>query len=124
MLRENRDECILISGESGAGKTEASKYILEFIAATSIFNDTINQVKAKLLKSNAILEVRVNIVENLISLIFNIYLLYFLFFIKHFFCFFCSANNKLKFNITLCFIYFKCYLLFMKLQKINKVLIA
>lgn len=79
MLRENRDECILISGESGAGKTEASKYILEFIAATSIFNDTINQVKAKLLKSNAILEVRVNIVENLISL--------FLLFIYYISCF-------------------------------------
>lgn len=58
MLRENRDECILISGESGAGKTEASKYILEFIAATtSNHNESIDQVKEKLLKSNAILEV-------------------------------------------------------------------
>lgn len=56
MLRENRDECILISGESGAGKTEASKYILEFIAATSMTNETIDEVKDKFLKSNFILE--------------------------------------------------------------------
>ncbi|CAF0868028.1 unnamed protein product [Brachionus calyciflorus] len=57
MLRENRDECILISGESGAGKTEASKYILEFIAATTInHNESIDLVKEKLLKSNSILE--------------------------------------------------------------------
>lgn len=60
MLRENRDECILISGESGAGKTEASKYILEFIAATSLNNESINKVKEKLLQSNSILEVRLN----------------------------------------------------------------
>ncbi|RNA25121.1 unconventional myosin-Ic-like isoform X1 [Brachionus plicatilis] len=57
MLRENKDECILISGESGAGKTEASKYILEYIAATSsIHNQSIDLVKEKLLKSNSILE--------------------------------------------------------------------
>ena len=55
MLRENRDECILISGESGAGKTEASKFILEYIAATSQV-DSIDQIKEKLLKSNTILE--------------------------------------------------------------------
>lgn len=57
MLRENRDECILISGESGAGKTEASKFILEYIAATSVHLDSIDEIKDKLLKSNVILEV-------------------------------------------------------------------
>ena len=59
MLRENSDQCILISGESGAGKTETSKYILEFIAAThsSIDQNSIDIIKEKLLKSNSILEV-------------------------------------------------------------------
>ena len=57
MLRENRDECILISGESGSGKTESSKYILEYIAANANNSDTMNEVKEKLLKSNEILEV-------------------------------------------------------------------
>ena len=57
MIRENRDQCILISGESGAGKTESSKYILEYIAATTIHLESIDKIKEKLLKSNSILEV-------------------------------------------------------------------
>ena len=55
MMRENRDECILISGESGAGKTEASKYILEFIAATSP-SESMSLIKSNLLRSNFVLE--------------------------------------------------------------------
>ena len=57
MIRENRDECILISGESGTGKTEASKYILEYIAANTTHLNAIEKIKGKLLKSNLILEV-------------------------------------------------------------------
>jgi len=41
----------------GSGKTESSKYILEYIAAMSIKSDTIDLVKEKLLRSNDILEV-------------------------------------------------------------------
>lgn len=57
MLRENRDECILILGESGAGKTESSKLILKYIAATSGQLDTIDKIKEKILESNTVLEV-------------------------------------------------------------------
>jgi len=56
-LREQeQDQCIIISGESGAGKTEASKLIMEYIAAVSGSSAEIDKVKSKLLGSNPILE--------------------------------------------------------------------
>ena len=56
MREECRDQCILISGESGSGKTEASKKILHFLAAASHHNPTLESVKDKLLLSNPVLE--------------------------------------------------------------------
>lgn len=58
MRGENRNQCVLISGESGAGKTEASKKILQFIAASSKHMNDVEQVKDRLLQSNPLLEVR------------------------------------------------------------------
>ncbi|XP_078337010.1 unconventional myosin-Ic-like isoform X3 [Crassostrea virginica] len=56
MRGENRNQCVLISGESGSGKTEASKKILQFIAASSHHMNDVEQVKDRLLQSNPLLE--------------------------------------------------------------------
>ena len=56
MLNQVQDQCILISGESGAGKTEASKYILNFITAISQPSESSSQIKKILLQSNDVLE--------------------------------------------------------------------
>ncbi|XP_076338639.1 unconventional myosin-Ic-like isoform X2 [Tachypleus tridentatus] len=56
MREECCDQCILISGESGAGKTEASKKILHYLAAASYHAKQVEHVKDKLLKSNPVLE--------------------------------------------------------------------
>jgi len=56
LLSEGEDQCIIISGESGAGKTEASKGIMQFIAAVSGRGQTVDSVKNIILESNPLLE--------------------------------------------------------------------
>jgi myosin-1 len=46
----------LITGESGAGKTEASKVIMKYIAAVSGSSEKVDRVKDQLLNSNPVLE--------------------------------------------------------------------
>uniref|UniRef100_A0A8D0GKM0 Unconventional myosin-Ic n=2 Tax=Sphenodon punctatus TaxID=8508 RepID=A0A8D0GKM0_SPHPU len=53
---ERKDQCILISGESGAGKTEATKKILQYYAVTCPVSDQVETVKDRLLQSNPVLE--------------------------------------------------------------------
>lgn len=56
MRDRNIDQCILITGESGAGKTEASKVIMRYIAAVSGSSAEVDRVKDQLLNSNPVLE--------------------------------------------------------------------
>ncbi|XP_054628297.1 unconventional myosin-Ih isoform X2 [Dunckerocampus dactyliophorus] len=56
MLAEFSNHFILISGESGAGKTEASKKILQYYAVSCPSTALLNTVRDKMLMSNPVLE--------------------------------------------------------------------
>lgn len=56
MMADAENQCVIISGESGAGKTEASKLIMQYIAAVSGRGDEVSRVKDIILDSNPLLE--------------------------------------------------------------------
>ncbi|KAJ1930391.1 class II myosin [Tieghemiomyces parasiticus] len=58
MVGYKENQCVIISGESGAGKTEAAKKIMQYIAAVSGGgqNSSIQRVKDMVLATNPLLE--------------------------------------------------------------------
>ncbi|SCV00461.1 LAMI_0G05204g1_1 [Lachancea mirantina] len=57
MKAYNENQCVIISGESGAGKTEAAKRIMQYIAAASeTHSDSIGKIKDMVLATNPLLE--------------------------------------------------------------------
>jgi myosin I len=53
----HENQCVIISGESGAGKTEAAKRIMQYIAAVSGGQDSsIQEIKDMVLATNPLLE--------------------------------------------------------------------
>jgi myosin-1 len=56
MILEEENQCVIISGESGAGKTEAAKQIMLYVAAVSGDSKEMARVKEIILESNPLLE--------------------------------------------------------------------
>lgn len=51
-----RNQCVIVSGESGAGKTEASKIFLKYIASGLTDSKRMDEIQSQLILSNFILE--------------------------------------------------------------------
>jgi myosin heavy subunit len=65
MINDKSNQCIIISGESGSGKTESTKIILKYLAVSSLHNSHVNNlsnqkegtsVEKQVLDSNPVLE--------------------------------------------------------------------
>nr|XP_028694425.1 unconventional myosin-If isoform X3 [Macaca mulatta] len=56
MLIDCENQCVIISGESGAGKTVAAKYIMGYISKVSGGGNKVQHVKDIILQSNPLLE--------------------------------------------------------------------
>ncbi|XP_072457027.1 unconventional myosin-If isoform X2 [Notamacropus eugenii] len=56
MLIDSENQCVIISGESGAGKTVAAKYIMGYISKVSGGGEKVQHVKDIILQSNPLLE--------------------------------------------------------------------
>lgn len=56
MTRKNRNQSIIVSGESGAGKTVSARYAMRYFATVSKSNSKAN-VEDRVLASNPITEV-------------------------------------------------------------------
>uniref|UniRef100_A0A671L0F3 Osteoclast-stimulating factor 1 n=1 Tax=Sinocyclocheilus anshuiensis TaxID=1608454 RepID=A0A671L0F3_9TELE len=56
MMIDSENQCVIISGESGAGKTVAAKYIMSYISKVSGGGPKVQHVKEIILQSNPLLE--------------------------------------------------------------------
>jgi myosin-1 len=56
MVLYHSDEAVVITGESGAGKTENSKKVMEYVAALASKSKEVQRIKTQLLESNPMLE--------------------------------------------------------------------
>lgn len=56
MMADNANQSIVISGESGAGKTESTKLLLEYIAEVSGRGDSDESIQQQILQANPLME--------------------------------------------------------------------
>ena len=58
LYREERNQSIIVSGESGAGKTVSAKYAMRYFAAVG-GSESETHVEKKVLASNPVMEVSI-----------------------------------------------------------------
>ena len=56
MTTDSESQCVIISGESGAGKTVSAKFIMNYLSQVSGSSAKAQEVKDVILKSNPLLE--------------------------------------------------------------------
>ena len=56
MTTDSESQCVIISGESGAGKTVSAKFIMNYLSQVSGSSEKAQEVKDVILKSNPLLE--------------------------------------------------------------------
>ncbi|KAK2553213.1 Unconventional myosin-Ie [Acropora cervicornis] len=56
MLIDQENQCVIISGESGAGKTVCAKFIMNYLAKVSGGGPSVQKIKDVILESNPLLE--------------------------------------------------------------------
>jgi len=90
MLRESRNQSIIVSGESGAGKTQSAKYIMRYFATIdmldktfpgsqdelSMLNNGMSEVEEAVLATNPIMEVNINLLASTFILHFFFIIIY------------------------------------------------
>lgn len=55
-MQDGDSQCVIVSGESGAGKTVTAKYIMNYITKVTGGGEDIQRVKRVIMESNPLLE--------------------------------------------------------------------